>query len=224
MLNPQLSWRTDVFCRGCPPRFSPLHDSRTNVAQEPWCGHACIGLSRNIRLYSSSVSMPLSARCTVCPCQQGAQYAPSARCTVCPCQQGEHPRGRPTPLAPSRLTVSFSKWPQSHLHKERKYSDIQRGIFYTINCVISTGWSYLQNILYWKHVNFCTKVNLYTSVRCIREFSEYISVLLAQYCSGDKIEKNEMGGACSAYGGEERRIQGFGGETWRNETTWKTQE
>jgi hypothetical protein len=28
-----------------------------------------------------------------------------------------------------------------------------------------------------------------------------------------KIEKNEMGGACSTYGGEERRIQGFGGET-----------
>jgi len=26
-------------------------------------------------------------------------------------------------------------------------------------------------------------------------------VLLAQYCAGDKIEKNEMGGACSAYGG-----------------------
>jgi hypothetical protein len=34
-------------------------------------------------------------------------------------------------------------------------------------------------------------------------------ILLTQYCSGDKIEKNEMGGACSAYGGEERRIQGF---------------
>jgi len=27
------------------------------------------------------------------------------------------------------------------------------------------------------------------------------------------MERNEMGGACSAYGGEERRIQGFGGET-----------
>ena len=38
------------------------------------------------------------------------------------------------------------------------------------------------------------------------------SVLLTQYCSCDKIEKNEMGGACSAYGGEERRMQGFGGE------------
>jgi hypothetical protein len=30
---------------------------------------------------------------------------------------------------------------------------------------------------------------------------------------GDKIENNDMGGACSAYGGEERCIQGFGGET-----------
>ena len=30
--------------------------------------------------------------------------------------------------------------------------------------------------------------------------------------SGDKIEKNEMGGACSTYGGEERCVQGFGGE------------
>ena len=32
-------------------------------------------------------------------------------------------------------------------------------------------------------------------------------------CSGDKIETNEMGGACSAYGVGERRVQGFVGET-----------
>ena len=38
-----------------------------------------------------------------------------------------------------------------------------------------------------------------------------------------KIDKNEMGGPYSAYGGEERRIEGFGGETWGKETTWKTQ-
>jgi len=31
-----------------------------------------------------------------------------------------------------------------------------------------------------------------------------------------------MGGACSTYGSEERRIQGFGGETLGKETTWKT--
>jgi len=31
----------------------------------------------------------------------------------------------------------------------------------------------------------------------------------------DEIEKNEMGGACSAYGVEEGYIQGFGGENLR---------
>jgi hypothetical protein len=49
------------------------------------------------------------------------------------------------------------------------------------------------------------------------------SVLLTQYCSGDKIERNEMGRECRVYGGEERRIQGFGGETSVKETTWETQ-
>jgi hypothetical protein len=34
-------------------------------------------------------------------------------------------------------------------------------------------------------------------------------------CSGDKIEKNKLGGACSAYGGEKRRVQGFGGGNLR---------
>jgi hypothetical protein len=38
------------------------------------------------------------------------------------------------------------------------------------------------------------------------------NVLLTQCCAGDKIENNERGGACSAYGGEEKRIQDFGGE------------
>jgi len=36
---------------------------------------------------------------------------------------------------------------------------------------------------------------------------------LTQYFSGDKIETNEMGEACSAHGGEERRMKDFGGET-----------
>ena len=31
-------------------------------------------------------------------------------------------------------------------------------------------------------------------------------------CAGGKIEKNEMGGACGAYGGGEMCAQGFGGE------------
>ena len=37
--------------------------------------------------------------------------------------------------------------------------------------------------------------------------------MLTQYCSGDKIENNVMGGTCGAYGCEERRIEGYGGET-----------
>ena len=40
-----------------------------------------------------------------------------------------------------------------------------------------------------------------------------VFVLCQQYFSGDKIEKNEMGGSCGTYGGEERCAQGFGGET-----------
>jgi hypothetical protein len=37
-------------------------------------------------------------------------------------------------------------------------------------------------------------------------------VLLIQYFSGDQTEKNEMGGAYSMYGGEDRSIQSFGGK------------
>ena len=39
------------------------------------------------------------------------------------------------------------------------------------------------------------------------------SALLTDYCAGAKIEKNEMSGACGAYGGGERGAQGSGGET-----------
>ena len=33
------------------------------------------------------------------------------------------------------------------------------------------------------------------------------------YCAGGKIEKNEMTGACGAYGGGDGCAQGSGGET-----------
>jgi hypothetical protein len=38
-------------------------------------------------------------------------------------------------------------------------------------------------------------------------------VLLTQYCTGDKIEKNVKGRACCAYGEKERHIQGLVEET-----------
>jgi hypothetical protein len=40
---------------------------------------------------------------------------------------------------------------------------------------------------------------------------------------GNQIEKNEMGGACSTYGGRERCVQDFGRETLGKQTTWETQ-
>ena len=36
---------------------------------------------------------------------------------------------------------------------------------------------------------------------------------LTNYYSDDKIEKNEVGGTCSTYRGDERCTQGFDGET-----------
>jgi hypothetical protein len=36
-------------------------------------------------------------------------------------------------------------------------------------------------------------------------------MISTQYFSVDQVEKNELDGACSTYGGEERCIQDFGG-------------
>jgi hypothetical protein len=38
-------------------------------------------------------------------------------------------------------------------------------------------------------------------------------LLLTHHHAGERIEKNEMDGACSSDGGGERCVQGFGGET-----------
>ena len=40
-----------------------------------------------------------------------------------------------------------------------------------------------------------------------------IIIIIIIITAVDKIEKNEMGGACGTYGGRERCAQGFGGET-----------
>jgi hypothetical protein len=47
--------------------------------------------------------------------------------------------------------------------------------------------------------------------------------LFTKYYSGNQIEKNEMGGACSMYGGKESCIQDFGGDTSGKATAWETQ-
>jgi hypothetical protein len=50
-----------------------------------------------------------------------------------------------------------------------------------------------------------------------------MTLLLTQYRAGDKIEKIEMGCACSTYRGRERCVQGSGGEALGKETAGETQ-
>jgi hypothetical protein len=45
--------------------------------------------------------------------------------------------------------------------------------------------------------------------------------ILTKHYLGDQSKNNEMSVACDMYGRKERFIQGFGVETWANETTWK---
>jgi hypothetical protein len=75
-----------------------------------------------------------------------------------------------------------------------------------------TLWVYFMGLLY----GFTLWVYFTPQALCFKFLIHSVmaqSVPLTQYCSGDKIEKNEMGGACSAYGEEQKRIQGCGGET-----------
>jgi hypothetical protein len=50
-----------------------------------------------------------------------------------------------------------------------------------------------------------TKFNIYTIY--------YNSLCIPHYYSGDQMQKDVIGGACSTYEGEESGIQDFGGET-----------
>ena len=43
------------------------------------------------------------------------------------------------------------------------------------------------------------------------------------YTLDSKVENNETGGACNAYGEEKWCIVDFGGETWGQVINWKTQ-
>ena len=47
----------------------------------------------------------------------------------------------------------------------------------------------------------------------LRSHCDRLMMCTADPILSDTIVKKEMGGECSAYGGEKRRIQGFGGET-----------
>ena len=53
----------------------------------------------------------------------------------------------------------------------------------------------------------------YVNARCLSYLQIRHNADSTQNCSGDQIEENEVGGACSTYGGEQKCTQGFGVET-----------
>ena len=55
---------------------------------------------------------------------------------------------------------------------------------------------------------------MYDVIWACKSSRYFVILFITFYCAGGKIEKNEMGGACGAYGGGERCAQGSGGETW----------
>ena len=82
-------------------------------------------------------------------------------------------------------------------------------------------WSaYSFNVANAKRVSDCKRILFKVSRFCNRICKLFCSLLgallslpLARYYSGDQIKKNEMGGSCDTYGGEDKCVQGFGGET-----------
>jgi hypothetical protein len=53
-----------------------------------------------------------------------------------------------------------------------------------------------------------SRLILYIRFSCVNVF-----IKDCKYHSGDQVKKTEMGRTCGTYGGEERCIQGFSGET-----------
>jgi hypothetical protein len=126
------------------------------------------------------------------------------------------------------------------------FNNLTSTCFEMINCS-SSGvlLLYVQHIVFIMHLSWLAALTTH-GVHNVKNISQYClklpfvcyaskgmnktmkwgaewSILLTQYCSGDKTEKNETGGACSVYGGKEKSIQGFGGETWGKETIWEIQ-
>ena len=61
----------------------------------------------------------------------------------------------------------------------------------------------------------CTACSPKSPLLRLHEYEYYSNqwgLSLTKYYSGKPIEKNEMGGACSTYGGEKSCIEGLGGE------------
>jgi hypothetical protein len=94
------------------------------------------------------------------------------------------------------------------------------GNIWPLQCIDQKIVGYLNRCIIYCYPTFCEKFrsdlrqlvvhsSLYYTYCCVFTCYSHLEV----YFSSDKFENNEMGGACSAYGTEERRTHGLGGET-----------
>jgi hypothetical protein len=74
-------------------------------------------------------------------------------------------------------------------------------------------------------LEICIFLTIYHTLKPTLTISNffYFYVPYAGLMNNKIIKIIEMGRVCGTYGRQERCIQGFGGETWGKETTWKTQ-
>ena len=70
---------------------------------------------------------------------------------------------------------------------------------------------------------FVLNVQYFRRLKSVCNF-RLLSVLPTQNSAVDKIEKNEMGGACGTHGGRERCAQRFGRETLGERDHWGDQD
>jgi hypothetical protein len=75
----------------------------------------------------------------------------------------------------------------------------------------------IPNFVYWSQIFVLRTTSSKHTGRPVKSNVLLIHMITAlaylEHLMGGKIEKNEMGGRCGAYGRGERRVQGYGGET-----------
>jgi len=68
----------------------------------------------------------------------------------------------------------------------------------------------------WRKIAYEELHDLYSLSSITPLIKSIRSVFFAKYYSADEVNRNGTCGACDTYAGDERCMQGFGGEIWKS--------